>query len=321
MNSIKENIDLFEDYTNLPVEVQIIIDEMANDNQDYQDLEIFKKRMEAEGYTFEYDLDGIAFDLQKNKKNMTNIIQYIPTEQKEIITNALINCLQTNLKLNEDTDEHSYLIHDLLTLIGISKSPLFALIPKDEIDNFCSIHGVDFPQYIITDDDKTKESIINMEIEIKKQINKNIELHNEEPEFNKIETIVQSDYDRVIYIFKNKEDIIGINYHQGVQILKGTYEHPCKKLTSIFEMTDNKLDTLERVNISIYSYLHIVGVFNVEDNVYSPKEKQKFNVVKSFYGSTIIEVEANSEDEAIQIAEDMKINMADYSEVHCEINY
>ena len=53
-----------------------------------------------------------------------------------------------------------------------------------------------------------------------------------------------------------------------------------------------------------------------------PKKKQKFNVVKSFYGSAILEVEANSEEEAILIAENMEINMEEnLGEVKCEIHY
>jgi len=48
--------------------------------------------------------------------------------------------------------------------------------------------------------------------------------------------------------------------------------------------------------------------------------KQKFNVLKSFYGSAVLEIEANSEEEAIQIAEDIEINMEEnLGEVKCEI--
>jgi hypothetical protein len=260
---------------------------------------------------------------------MTNIIQYIPTEQRAIITEAINIYLQKQLKLNTPTDEHSYLIHDLITLLGISKNPLFALIPKSDVDNFCSIHGVEFPQYIITDDDKTKEFSIEAIIKFLKDIDVTKEdmeyiikvvIHSVEVQFwDYVKTNVQSDYDRIIYTFIKNDKVIGINYHQGTDILDKYIEYPCKKLTSIFEMTDSNLDILERINITIQSYLYIAGIVDIEDN--APKEKQKFNVVKSFYGSTILEVEANSEEEAILIAENMETDMADYSEVHCEIHY
>jgi len=337
---------------------------------------------------------------------MTNIIQYIPTEQRAIITEAINIYLQKQLKLNTPTDEHSYLIHDLITLLGISKNPLFALIPKSHIDNFCSIHGVDFPQYTITDDDKTKEFSIEAIIkflkdidvtgedmeyiikevcmyeQIEKQLDKNFDCNvsefikysengidnflermdkndykdgfndiivtlfgkkctiplspqsfdylmefmeevrdSEEVQFwDYVKTNVQSDYDRVFYTFIKNDKVIGINYHQGTDILDKYIEYPCKKLTSIFEMTDSNLDILERINITIQSYLYIVGIVDIEDN--APKEKQKFNVLKSFYGSAILEVEANSEEEAILIAENMEIGMEEnLGEVKCEIHY
>lgn len=59
-------IDLFEDYTNIPAKVQTILDkyEDAFVNGDYKQLEKAHKELNKIGYTFEYYLDGQAYDLR-----------------------------------------------------------------------------------------------------------------------------------------------------------------------------------------------------------------------------------------------------------------
>jgi hypothetical protein len=59
------NIDLFNNYKNLPPQVQNIIIEMNSKELDYIDLKNYNIRMIIEGYYFEYGLDGIAFNLRK----------------------------------------------------------------------------------------------------------------------------------------------------------------------------------------------------------------------------------------------------------------
>jgi ribosomal protein L39E len=59
-------IDLFEDYTNIPAKVQTILDkyEDAFVDGDYKQLEKANKELNKIGYTFEYYLDGQAYDLR-----------------------------------------------------------------------------------------------------------------------------------------------------------------------------------------------------------------------------------------------------------------
>jgi hypothetical protein len=59
------NLDLFNNYENLPPQVQKIIIEMNTKELDYTDLKNFNIRMIIEGYYFEYNLDGIAYNLRK----------------------------------------------------------------------------------------------------------------------------------------------------------------------------------------------------------------------------------------------------------------
>jgi uncharacterized protein (UPF0254 family) len=62
-----EGVDLFEDYDNIPEKVQKVLDKHSDafENEDYKGLEKAKKDLEKIGYTFEYGLDGTAYDLRK----------------------------------------------------------------------------------------------------------------------------------------------------------------------------------------------------------------------------------------------------------------
>lgn len=62
-----EGTDLFEDYKNMPEDVKIIIEKYGEklSNGDYRDLEAALKEVQEIGYTFEYYLDGTAYDLRR----------------------------------------------------------------------------------------------------------------------------------------------------------------------------------------------------------------------------------------------------------------
>lgn len=63
----EEGVDLFEDYDDIPKNVQKVLDKhsAAFEDGDYRDLEKAHKDLLKIGYTFEYDLDGQAYDLRK----------------------------------------------------------------------------------------------------------------------------------------------------------------------------------------------------------------------------------------------------------------
>lgn len=62
-----EGVDLFEDHENIPENVQSILDKHSEafENGDYKKLEKANKELKKIGYTFEYGLDGTAYDLRK----------------------------------------------------------------------------------------------------------------------------------------------------------------------------------------------------------------------------------------------------------------
>jgi hypothetical protein len=64
--STDEGIDLFEDYENIPPQVQEILDNYSEGIEDgnYKDLQDAKNDLEEIGYTFDFYLDGTAYDLR-----------------------------------------------------------------------------------------------------------------------------------------------------------------------------------------------------------------------------------------------------------------
>jgi uncharacterized protein (UPF0254 family) len=64
---VEEGVDLFEDYDNIPSNVQEVLDNFADAFEDgnYKELEKANKELGKIGYTFEYGLDGQAYDLRK----------------------------------------------------------------------------------------------------------------------------------------------------------------------------------------------------------------------------------------------------------------
>lgn len=64
--STEDGIDLFEDYDNIPPEVQAILNEYEEsfEDGDYQGLEQAQSELNAIGYTFDFYVDGQAYDLR-----------------------------------------------------------------------------------------------------------------------------------------------------------------------------------------------------------------------------------------------------------------
>jgi hypothetical protein len=61
-----ETVNLFEDYKNIPKEVNAIIKKYNYfEDATYKDLEECLKELETIGYTFDYYLDAQPYDLRK----------------------------------------------------------------------------------------------------------------------------------------------------------------------------------------------------------------------------------------------------------------
>jgi hypothetical protein len=97
----QQGIDLFEDYENIPANVQSVLDnhEDAFMDGDYKELQKALTQLKKIGYTFEYELDGQAYDLRpigtKGKSEMNTF-----KDGGEI---------NTNVEMIEDKDGSQYL--------------------------------------------------------------------------------------------------------------------------------------------------------------------------------------------------------------------
>lgn len=65
IKTMLSSIDLFENYKLLPQEVQNILAKYDNDDNTYENCENLVADLETVGYTCDYELDGVPFDLRK----------------------------------------------------------------------------------------------------------------------------------------------------------------------------------------------------------------------------------------------------------------
>jgi len=63
-----EEEDLFENYDELPVNIQDVLSSYQDEDGDYADLEEMQKELKPLGYTFDYGLDAVPFNLRKIDK-------------------------------------------------------------------------------------------------------------------------------------------------------------------------------------------------------------------------------------------------------------
>jgi len=77
------HIDLFEDYPNIPPRVQGILDEYSEDFEDgnYEGMGKALEEVEAEGYTFDFYVDGSAYGLRPKGVKLSELQGYEDTEE------------------------------------------------------------------------------------------------------------------------------------------------------------------------------------------------------------------------------------------------
>lgn len=80
---------------------------------------------------------------------MKKVSQEIPQGQKEILIEAL-DIMESALKtLKSDEESLNYKLFDILTLKAmLNRTDLVVNLPFDVYENFTSINGVDFPNYV-----------------------------------------------------------------------------------------------------------------------------------------------------------------------------
>jgi len=105
-----EGIDLFEDYDNIPDKVQKVLSKYAEafEEGDYDGLKKASKAVEKVGYTFEYGLDGIAYDLRPiGTKGKSEMEEFAKGGKATSIPKSVIdkiNEINSLIKWAEDKD-------------------------------------------------------------------------------------------------------------------------------------------------------------------------------------------------------------------------
>ena len=72
-----------------------------------------------------------------------------------------------------------------------------------------------------------------------------------------LKVVEQNHYDRYVFLTYHNEQIIGLNFHQGIGEIDYSFSAPCPKLTEIFDRYGSKyshLDWDEKVNMAIDLY-------------------------------------------------------------------
>ena len=72
LNEDEEEIDLFEDFGNLPSDVQAVIMKFEDSEQDYNTCQELVDALEEVGYTCEYGLSAEPYNLRKIKKDLVD---------------------------------------------------------------------------------------------------------------------------------------------------------------------------------------------------------------------------------------------------------
>jgi hypothetical protein len=124
---MEEGVDLFEDYDNIPSNVQMVLQKYpdAFEDGDYKELEKANKELGKIGYTFEYGLDGQVYDLRKiGEKGKSEYMAKGGEVPNEIKENQTYKLLLEKSKQNSFTKEKVKMptipkIQELLEKIGI----------------------------------------------------------------------------------------------------------------------------------------------------------------------------------------------------------
>ena len=58
-------MDLFEHYESLPLEIQAVLSKYSELDNTYENCRLMQDELEALGYTFDWDLDAIPYDLRE----------------------------------------------------------------------------------------------------------------------------------------------------------------------------------------------------------------------------------------------------------------
>jgi len=90
-----------------------------------------------------------------------------------------------------------------------------------------------------------------------------------------LKVIKQEEYDRYVFVTYSNKEVIGLNFHQGLDEIMWDYKIPCKSLTDIYERLWHKKyihSEEDRINKAIDLYMEAY-VFQDEYRTYIPSDQ------------------------------------------------
>jgi hypothetical protein len=67
-------------------------------------------------------------------------------------------------------------------------------------------------------------------------------------------TIVQRDHDRIVFVWYENDEVVGINYHQGVDSIDAVFQNPDSEIMTMYRLAHRhkpELSDIELVNLAI----------------------------------------------------------------------
>jgi hypothetical protein len=105
-DKVVEEIDLFEHPEKLPKQVQAVLNKYSEDDNTYESLGKMLSEMKPLGYTFEYGLDAVPYDLKKIKSNSKPQPKRVKKSSEEVKINK-VKTKKTPFKFRKGTKVHS----------------------------------------------------------------------------------------------------------------------------------------------------------------------------------------------------------------------
>lgn len=90
---MEEQVDLFEQWETLPIEVQAILNRYCDGDNSYEKCAMLVSELETVGYTCDYGLSGEPYDLRKMtaKDKLYNLFEEVKKEMEKVLNKITKN--------------------------------------------------------------------------------------------------------------------------------------------------------------------------------------------------------------------------------------
>jgi len=127
-----------------------------------------------------------------------------------------------------------------------------------------------------------------------------------------LRVIKQEDYDRYVFATYEKNQIIGLNFHQGLDEILWDFANPCSALTDIYERLADKnyIDSEEkRINKAIELFTNAFIFKNDEPYTIQKEQRELIKKALDYYIATSEKFNQHpTQDEAYEIFDMMQLS-------------